>query len=190
VVRLADEKARLEADAKRARASEARTRDEAVRLADENARIESRAREAEANRAEQASASRAAAPRRAPRVAAIDASPVRPMGTPMVSAVAFHGEEGYGHLDIAVGGDVKVTVGRVTKMRAELILDGVDVAARIEGAIDVTRFGSPVRSVRTYRDPQSPKRVRVIVELIAPVTSRVQQTPTGLRWKLQGTDMA
>jgi hypothetical protein len=111
------------------------------------------------------------------------------MGT-TIGGVVFHGEEGYAHLDIALAGDVKITMGAVTRSRAELILDGVDVAARLEGIIDVTRFGSPIRSVRTYRDPQSPKRVRVIVELIAPVTSRVQQTATGLRWKLQGTDMA
>ncbi|MFN0245297.1 MAG: hypothetical protein ACKV2T_00220, partial [Kofleriaceae bacterium] len=156
----------------------------------EAAAIESARATARSERAARPTREPAASERAAPRVATVDASPVRPMGATTLGGVVFHGEEGYAHLDIAVAGDVKVTMGAMTRTRAELILDGVDVAMRLEGVVDVMRFGSPIRSVRTYRDPQSPKRVRVILELIAPVTSRVQQTGTGLRWKLQGIDMA
>ena len=199
IARLAEEKARIEADAKRASTSEAKTRAEVARLAAEKATLEAEARRREAARADAAADARRGsmraqpAPKPAPkpaRVAAVQVSAVRPMGTSMVGGVTFHGEEGYAQVDVAIAGDVKVTVGAVTKTRAELILDGVDVNVRLEGVVDVMRYGSPVRSVRTYRDPQSPKRVRLIVELIAPVTTRVQQTDTGLRWKLQGTDMA
>ena len=86
--------------------------------------------------------------------------------------------------------NVRVTMGRLTRGRAELILDGVEIGTNLERTLDVTRFGSPVRSITTYRDARVAGRVHVVVELIAPSTPTVKQTADGIRWLFHGNDMA
>jgi hypothetical protein len=65
----------------------------------------------------------------------------------------------------------------------ELVVDGVDIDARLEGTRDVTGLGSPVRSITTYRDPRV-HRVIVRVDLLVPCTTSLHRTRDGVRWQI------
>ncbi len=78
----------------------------------------------------------------------------------------------------------------VNATHCELIVDGVDPGARVEQSIDVTKFGSPVRALRVYRDPRNPTRVYISLSLLAPVTPTVRRTPKGVQWHVEGNDLA
>jgi hypothetical protein len=118
-------------------------------------------------------------------------APTAPIAAPIadtrtrVSAVSFQGRNGSGEITIAVPAGVRVSEGPRTKLHAFLLLDGVDVDARLEGKVDVTRFGSPVRSVTTSRDPRVAGRVVVELELIVPSTTTVGQAAGGVRWTIR-----
>jgi hypothetical protein len=130
----------------------------------------------------------------ADRVPFLPTEPVYPTddtGRVRVRNITFSGHEGRGNIEINVSGDVKVTLGRVTKSRAELILDGVDLDTKLERTIDVMRHGSPVRTITSYRDPRNANRVILVVELIAPATPTVKRGPKGeVRWVIVGNDLA
>jgi hypothetical protein len=104
--------------------------------------------------------------------------------------ITFHGRNGSGDVDITLGGAIRVTQGRVSPTHADLIIDGVDPGTRIEQILDVTKFGSPVRTMRIYRDPNNPTRVYISLSLLAPVTPTVKKTSSGVQWHVEGTDMA
>nr|MBA3821925.1 hypothetical protein [Deltaproteobacteria bacterium] len=99
--------------------------------------------------------------------------------------IQYKGRGGSGELDIALGGNPRITEGRTTRTRAELVIDGADVDARLERKLDVTQFGSPVRSVTTTRDPRVANRVVVSIELLVPSTLALQRTATGVRWQVR-----
>ena len=109
---------------------------------------------------------------------------------PRSAGIAFSGRNGSGDVEILLGPDVRVTQGVVSATHAELIVDGVNPGARIEQSIDVTKFGSPVRTLRVYRDARNPTRVYISLGLLAPVTPSVHRTPKGVQWHVEGNDMA
>ena len=121
-------------------------------------------------------------------VRAAEAPAVVVGGAPRVRDISYRGRNGSGDLEIAVAPNVVVTEGRVTKTRAELYLDGVELGANLERKLDVTNLGSPVRSVTTYRDPRIANRVVVVIELITASTPRVVRHAGGIRWLFQEND--
>ncbi len=108
---------------------------------------------------------------------------------PHVRDIAFSGREGTGEFDIAVSGDAAVSDGSVTRSHCELILDGVELADVLVHTTDLTRYGSPVRSVTASRDPGIARRVHLYVELIAPSTPSRARHGDHIIWHIEGDDM-
>ncbi|MDQ3296889.1 MAG: type IV pilus secretin PilQ, partial [Myxococcota bacterium] len=106
-----------------------------------------------------------------------------------VNDIRFHGTDGSGQVDIAMAGNATVTVGEVTATHAELIIDNADLGAKLERKLDVTKFGSPVRAVSSFRDRRTPNRVRLIAELAQPVTPVFDRDASGsVRWRFVSAD--
>src|SRR6185503_2527336 len=54
--------------------------------------------------------------------------------------------------------------------------------------LDVSKFGSPVRAVSSFRDRRVPGRVRLIAELSRPATPTFDRAGGVLHWRFAGTD--
>lgn len=107
-----------------------------------------------------------------------------------VKAVRFRGEDGNGQIDIGVGDNASVQIGQVSASRVELIVDNAELGPKLERTLDVSKFGSPVRSVSTFRDRRAPNRVRLIAELVHPVTPTVDRDANNVRWHFISRDIA
>ncbi len=99
-----------------------------------------------------------------------------------VTAIDFKGDDGNGQVSIAVGDDAKIEVGEITPTHAELIVDNAELAAKLERTLDVSRFGSPVKSVSSFRDRKAPNRVRLVAELAQPATPTIDRDAKTIRW--------
>lgn len=107
-----------------------------------------------------------------------------------VSDIAFKGDQSSGQIDIAMTGDGTVAIGEVTPSHVELVIDGAELAQKLERKLDVTRFGSPIRAVSSFRDRRTPNRVRLIAELSSPVTPTIDRDGGNVRWRLAGDQVA
>nr|HEX4316348.1 type IV pilus secretin PilQ [Kofleriaceae bacterium] len=112
--------------------------------------------------------------------------------TASVGSIAFDGDAGAGRIDIAMTGNADVQLGEVTPGMVELVIDNADLAQKLERKLDVTAYGSPVKSVSSFRDRRTANRVRLIAELASPVTPSIQKTSHGVTWLLgsAGTTVA
>lgn len=110
--------------------------------------------------------------------------------TAFVNDISFKGDPGSGQVDIAMTGDGSVALGEVTGSYVELIIDGADLAQKLERKLDVTRFGSPIRAVSSFRDRRTPNRVRLIAELASPVSPTIDRDGNTVRWRLAGDQLA
>jgi hypothetical protein len=110
-------------------------------------------------------------------------------GRPLAD-LTYQGREGAGDIEIALSGDIRITEGVTTSSHAELIIDGADPAAHLERNLDVTKYGSPLRTITVVRDPHVPTRIYVMVSLLAPSTPSIHRHAGGVRWHFQGNDMA
>lgn len=199
--RLADDRKRAEseladrrrqvatqqAEANRLEAAAATARDAATREETRRAKL------AEQRVAEERELSRV----RAERDAAAKAVAAAPAATPSPAAgklatvrdVEFRGSDGAGEVAIAVAGDAKVTIGEVSPRHVELIIDNAELAAKLERKLDVSRFGSPVRAVSSFRDRRATNRVRLIAELSSPVAPpTLEHNAKGYSWRFLGAD--
>jgi type IV pilus assembly protein PilQ len=113
-----------------------------------------------------------------------------PAGVAQIHAIDFTGDDATGHVHITLAGDPQVTVGEVTATTAELILDHVKLDAKLERKLDVSKFGSPVRAVSSFRDRRTPDRVRVIAELSAPVTPSFDRATGTIQWSFVSPEIA
>ncbi len=113
-------------------------------------------------------------------------APAKITKSAFVNDIAFKGDQGSGQVDIVMTGDGSVTLGEVTASHVELIIDGADLAQKLERKLDVTRFGSPVRAVSSFRDRRTPNRVRLIAELSSPVTPSIDRDGGNVRWRFVG----
>ncbi len=213
--KLADERKRAEADLSDRRKAVAQQQAESDRLKTLAARARDAAEREEKRRAQLASQRiaeeqelaaieakkanaiklAAAVPAPAPAAPAAPAPVVTPAPTKFVKAafvkdIAFKGDEAGGQIDIAMTGDGQVTLGEVTNTHVELIIDGADLAQKLERKLDVTRFGSPVRAVSSFRDRKTPNRVRLVAELASPMTPTFDRNGSTVRWKLTGDQVA
>jgi hypothetical protein len=119
----------------------------------------------------------------APRAAAPRTEPAR-SAAPRAAALAFSGRNGRAEVDLAVPERARITEGVHNRSVVQLVVDGVAPDALPDSLRDVTRFGSPVRNLTTYRDPAVANRVIVRAELLAPCSSSLRRTPGGVHWQL------
>jgi type IV pilus assembly protein PilQ len=77
----------------------------------------------------------------------------------------------------------------VTSTHVELLVDNAELANKLERTLDVSRFGSPVRTVSSFRDRRSPHRVRLVAELSQPATPTVERDATSIRWHFISPDI-
>jgi type IV pilus assembly protein PilQ len=104
-----------------------------------------------------------------------------------VSDIRFQGGDASAQVEIAMTPNAQVTVGDVTATTAELIIDNAELAQKLERKLDVTKFGSPVRAVSSFRDRRTPNRVRLVAELAHPATPVFERDGNGGKWKFVQT---
>ena len=121
--------------------------------------------------------------RRAP-VSISEGLPIDDGGRGRIANVSFKGKNGSGEVFLAMPAGVRVTEGVRTKTRAELVVDGVELDARLERNVDLTDYGSPVRAMTTRRDPRVANRVIVSIELLVPSSAKIERTAGGVRWRI------
>ena len=107
-----------------------------------------------------------------------------------VSAIGFKGDEGRGQVDITVDSGAKIELGEVTATHVELIVDNAELANKLERTLDVSKFGSPVHSVSSFRDRRAPNRVRLVAELSQPSTPTIDRDGTNVHWRFSSTEQA
>ncbi|MCW5809205.1 MAG: type IV pilus secretin PilQ, partial [Deltaproteobacteria bacterium] len=209
LAKVRTEVARLESDRRKAESELADRRKAVATQQAEAARLESTAAEARdsATRAEARRAALADQAKRPTRTvadakcSATDAKAgkckaadaVEPRTKPaVVNDIAFKGSvDGSAQVDIAMTGDAQVSIGEIAATHVELIVDHADLGAtRLERKLDVSRFGSPVRAVSSFRDRRVPGRVRMIAELAQPATPTLDRDATGVHWRFVAQDAA
>jgi type IV pilus assembly protein PilQ len=202
--RLADERKRAEDELADRRKAVATQQAQAERLKTEAAQARDAA-EREEQRRSQLAAQRVTEEKELAKLqaqkAAIAAKPA-PVATPVAAApvvtapatkaafvkdITFKGSDVGGSVDIALTGEGKVTAGEVSATHAELIIDGAELASKLERKLDVRKFGGPVRAVSSFRDRRTPNRVRLVAELDAPARASFDRDATGIRWTFSGT---
>ena len=119
-----------------------------------------------------------------------EAKPVKADKVSKVTAIDFKGDGGNGQVSIAVDGGAEIQVGEVTATHAELIVDNADLAQKLERTLDVSKFGSPVRTVSSFRDRRTPNRVRLVAELAQAATPTVERDGGAVRWHFIGNESA
>ena len=159
----------------------------AQRIADEQELAQLEAKKAAASKA--IAAARVVAPAVTPVVAPPVVAPA-PVKSAFVKDITFKGDDAGGQIDIAMAGEGQVTLGEVTSSHVELIIDGAELAAKLERKLDVTRFGSPVRAVSSFRDRRTSNRVRLIAELASPVTPTLDRDGSTVRLRFTGEQVA
>ncbi|MGE5184408.1 MAG: type IV pilus secretin PilQ, partial [Acidobacteriota bacterium] len=98
-----------------------------------------------------------------------------------VKNVNFIGGEGSGQIVLAIDGNADVHLGEVTPNTVEVIVEHAELAPKLERTLDVSRFGSPIRRVSSFRDRRTPDVVRLVAELGQPATPRLVRDATGAR---------
>ena len=83
---------------------------------------------------------------------------------------------------MTVAGDADVHLGEVTAQHVELIVDRAELAPKLERTLDVSKFGSPLRAVSSFRDRRTPNRVRLVAELAQPATPTLEHDGSTIRW--------
>ncbi|MBA3460029.1 MAG: type IV pilus secretin PilQ, partial [Deltaproteobacteria bacterium] len=177
--------AQQQAESDRLRIAAAQARDAAEREEKRRAQLSAQ-RQIEEQQLAALEAKKAAATKVA--VVTPAAAPAKILKSAFVKDIAFKGDETSGEVTIAITGDGKVALGEVTASHVELIIDGAELAQKLERKLDVTRYGTPIRAVSSFRDRQVANRVRLIAELNSPMTPTIDRDGAGVRWKLTGSE--
>src|SRR6185503_12049518 len=104
--------------------------------------------------------------------------------------VTFKGNPDSGLVELAMAGDGNVQLGEITASHIELIVDNAELAPKLERTLDVSKFGSPVKKVSSFRDRRTPNRVRLVAELASPAIPTVVRDATTVRWRFAANDLA
>ncbi|HEY1813511.1 MAG TPA: type IV pilus secretin PilQ [Kofleriaceae bacterium] len=113
-----------------------------------------------------------------------------PVKVAKIGSINFRGNDASSVVDIAVGDGATVTVGEVTPSHIELIVDHAELAPKLERTLDVTKFGSAVKTVSTFRDRRTPDRVRLVAELAQAATPTVDRDGGVVHWHFDGVKHA
>jgi type IV pilus assembly protein PilQ len=116
--------------------------------------------------------------------------PVAPKKKANVHGITFKGNADSGVVEITMAGDGSVALGDISASHVELIVDNADLAPKLERTLDVSKFGSPVKKVSSFRDRRTPNRVRLVAELASPAIPTVVRDATSVRWRFAANDMA
>jgi type IV pilus assembly protein PilQ len=214
VARLADERKRAEADLAERRKAVAQQQAESARLATTAAQAKDAADREETRRTQlaeqraqeeqelarikaqkvQAQIAQAQARTPAP-VPPVDAAPApKPASTPAkqahVNSITFNGNADSGVVELAMAGEANVQLGEISASHVELIIDNANLAPKLERTLDVSKFGSPVKKVSSFRDRRTPNRVRLIAELSSSAIPTVVRDATTVRWRFAANDVA
>jgi len=183
--------AQQHAEADRLKTAAAQARDAAEReekrravLAAQRAAEE---KELAAIQARKADAAKLAASPAGKPAAAPSAAPVR---AAFVKDITFKGDAAGGRVDIAMTGEGKISLGQVTSRQIELIIDGAELGGKLERKLDVSRFGSPIRAVSSFRDRKVPDRVRLVAEVASPMMPTFERTARGVTWTFANAQVA
>jgi hypothetical protein len=108
-----------------------------------------------------------------------------------VRDIACRGRDDLGTLELSFTDDrVRVTEGVTTRTYAELIVDGAELAARLERTkADLTSYGTPMRHVTIVRDARDPSRFYVRVALLTAATSSIRRDHNVVRWHFQSNGL-
>ncbi len=180
VAQQQSEAARLEAAATEARDAASREESRRTQLAQQR---ETEERELAKMKAAKVQAQVAATPATAP-------APVAVAQVAKVSNVSFKGNDASGVVELAMAGDASVELGEITATHVELIVDGAQLAQKLERTLDVSKFGSPVKKISSYNDRHSPNRIRFVAELSAPAIPTVVRDNGIVRWRFASTVVA
>ena len=118
-----------------------------------------------------------------------DGAPLGDSGRARIASVGFSGKNGLADITLQLPPGTRIYEGNHTRTRAQLIVDGVDVDARLEKKSDMTNYGSPVRTLTTYRDPHVANRVVIVVELLVPSTTKLERKGNDVRWRVTEDDI-
>jgi type IV pilus assembly protein PilQ len=194
VERLTTERKRAEAELADRRKAVAAQQAETTRLATAAAQARDAADREEARKAkladERAHEEQELAKLEAEKQAKAKAQQVAAQLAAKISNVTFSGDRGTGHVELAAMGDTAVQLGQVTPTTVEVIVDHAELAPRLERTLDVSKFGSPVKRVSSYRDRKVPGRVRVVAELSRPASPTVEHDATGVHLHFVANDIA
>ncbi|CAN5887976.1 hypothetical protein BH11MYX2_BH11MYX2_06750 [soil metagenome] len=176
-----------QAEADRLKTAAAQARDAAER--EEKRRGElAQQRQQEEQELADIKAQKLAASKMKPQPAAVPVVAVAPVVTkPAMKAafikdITFKGNDSSSRIDLAMTGEGQISVGEVSAQYVELIIDNAELGGKLERKLDVSKFGSPVRSVASFRDRRMPNRVRLVAELASPATPTVERDATGVSW--------
>jgi type IV pilus assembly protein PilQ len=97
--------------------------------------------------------------------------------------VSFRGGDGSALVELAIDGNADAKLGDVTAQHVELLVDHAQLAPKLERTLDVSRFGSPIRRVSSFRDRRTPGRVRLVAELAEPASATLDRDATGVHWR-------
>jgi type IV pilus assembly protein PilQ len=198
------EAARLEREAAAARDAATREESRRAQLAqqretEERELAKLKAQKADAQVAQRETEARDAAKQRAQQVQAqVAQTPQRSAPAPKpataslasVNNVTFKGNDASGIVELAVTGDANIALGEITSRHVELIVDGAGLAQKLERTLDVSKFGSPVKKVSTFRDRRTANRVRLIAELGSPAIPTVVRDGNTVRWRFASSTVA
>jgi type IV pilus assembly protein PilQ len=107
-----------------------------------------------------------------------------------VQDITFTGTGDTASVDLKLAGAAKVALGEVTATHVELIVDNAQLAGKLERKLDVTRFGTGVRAVSSFRDRRTPNRVRLVAELAQPMTPTIEYAAGRASWRFVGNQLA
>ncbi len=192
------EASRLEAESAKAREDAAREEARRSQLAQQREQEERELAKLKAHKvqAQVATTQQRSTPAPKPATPATPATPVTPVApaaaTPIakVQNVTFKGNDGSGIVELSITGDASVALGEVSSSTVELIVDRADLAQKLERTLDVSKFGSPVKKVSTFRDRRATNRVRLVAELTSPAIPTVVRDGNVVRWRFASTDAA
>jgi type IV pilus assembly protein PilQ len=100
-----------------------------------------------------------------------------------VQDIKFKASADTGLVEIAMAGDANVQLGNISASHVELIVDNADIPAKLERTLDVSKLGSPVKKVSSFRDRRTPNRVRLVAELASPAIPTVVRDGNTVRWR-------
>jgi type IV pilus assembly protein PilQ len=105
-----------------------------------------------------------------------------------VQNVSFRGDQSSALVDLAVVGDADVKLGEVTAQHVEVLVDHAELAPKLERTLDVSKFGSPIRTVSSFRDRRHADRVRLVIELARPGSPTLDHDASGVRLRVAAKD--
>jgi len=99
-----------------------------------------------------------------------------------VKDISFEHGDQRSSVVIAVDGKARPRVVSARGRKAIVELDDTRIARELERTLDARRFGGPVKSVSSFRDPRDPDTVRIVVDLQRPLRNTIERRDGAYYW--------